>query len=155
VAEAETSICPQGKGGRGEEEPERPQGRGEAVAPGGKSDTEEISGKSAEEEADEEGRKAMNRIPGICRYCRCTEATPCSTPPCGEPCTWANRNRDVCSNPQCLLRWARDRRAAEAAYREKTRKRTPAEIHELIRSKGRRSAQRALKGIKPKGGNAA
>jgi hypothetical protein len=61
----------------------------------------------------------------------------------------------VCSNPQCLLRWARDRRAAEAAYREKTRKRTPAEIHELIRSKGRRSAQRALKGIKPKGGNAA
>lgn len=98
----------------------------------------------------------MMHVPGICRFCKCTEESPCGVPPCGEPCAWANRERDVCTNPTCLIRWADERRAQEARSRAAKRKRTPAEIHELIlRKKRGNRAQRRLKGLKPKGGNAA
>lgn len=93
--------------------------------------------------------------PGVCRFCSCTESTPCSTPPCGEPCAWTNRARTVCSAPKCQAALADEKRKAEYEARQRNRKRTPAEIHDLIRRKrhGRR-AQRKLKGLKPGSGEA-
>ncbi len=98
----------------------------------------------------------MTATPGVCRFCACTEETPCSTPPCGEPCAWADRGRTVCSAPRCLAAWARAKRMAEAERGRLNRKKTPAEIHELImRRKRGRSGERRLKGLKPGKGDAA
>lgn len=96
----------------------------------------------------------MKPVSGVCRFCRCTESNPCSTPPCGEPCAWVDANRTVCSNPSCLRAWGDLKRRADFERKRRLRKRTPAEIHELIMRKKRgRSKQRRLKGVKAgKGG---
>lgn len=93
----------------------------------------------------------MNQpISGVCRFCHCTEATPCSTPPCGEPCAWANRSRTVCTAPNCMRAWGELKQRAELQRRLANRKRTPAQIHDLIMRKKRGNrGQRKLKGIKP------
>lgn len=99
----------------------------------------------------------MRPIPGQCRFCHCTESNACSTPPCGEPCAWVDRNRTVCSNPSCLRAWGELKRRLEYEARKRNRKKTPAEIHALIvgKQKRGRSRQRKLKGVKPGSGDAA
>lgn len=92
----------------------------------------------------------MRPIPGTCRFCRCTEDTPCRTPPCGEPCAWANRSRTVCTAPRCMQAWRIEKLKADRERRARNRKPTPGQIHQLIMSKKRgRGKQRKLKGIKP------
>lgn len=49
--------------------------------------------------------------PGVCRYCQCTEDSPCSTPPCGEPCNWLDAERTVCSGRDCVIRYSADRKS--------------------------------------------
>jgi len=75
--------------------------------------------------------------PGVCRHCGCTESNPCRLQD-GDTCFWDNRERTVCSNPSCRRaegeRMARAKAAAKAA---RPRKLTSAEVHELIRSRGR------------------
>ena len=64
--------------------------------------------------------------PGTCRYCRCTDATPCSVPPYneGDHCGWiAGTVQTVCSSPSCLKAWIREQEAAKAA-REAARPRS-------------------------------
>lgn len=42
-------------------------------------------------------------IPGICRFCGCTEAMPCTVqlePP--AYCAWWDPEQTVCSSPQCI-----------------------------------------------------
>lgn len=41
--------------------------------------------------------------PGTCQYCGCTDERACSTPPCGEPCSWINKERTICSSPHCVI----------------------------------------------------
>jgi hypothetical protein len=49
-------------------------------------------------------------VPGVCRYCRCTEARAC---PGG--CAWIDADSTVCSAPACEEKWVTDNklRAAE------------------------------------------
>lgn len=83
--------------------------------------------------------------PGVCRHCGCTEDNACMTQT-GEPCHWMNRERTVCSNSPCIIaEEARLARAKAAAQAAKPRRLTPAEVHQLIRNRGR----------KPKKGRAA
>jgi hypothetical protein len=58
-----------------------------------------------------------NRAPsGVCRFCGCTETTPCSALRTGECCAWADRTQTFCTNPKCL---AKDvRRALASRFRE-------------------------------------
>lgn len=72
----------------------------------------------------------MTTAPGVCRYCRCTEANACRLPE-GDTCWWINAGRDVCSNPACIRRLYADKAIRDAELRRRTRKRTPAEIHAL------------------------
>ena len=56
--------------------------------------------------------------PGVCRYCRCTEDRACRIPPYGsdDTCAWMpDTMRTVCSNPQCIRAWERERKKAKAA----------------------------------------
>lgn len=39
--------------------------------------------------------------PGQCRHCRCTEENACQLAN-GDPCSWIDPQRLVCSNPECI-----------------------------------------------------
>jgi hypothetical protein len=83
-------------------------------------------------------------IPGTCRYCGCTDPNACRLAG-GEPCGWIDSTRTVCSSPPCVLAYQAAQARAREAFRQATRKLTPAEVHERIRNRGR----------KPKKGRAA
>lgn len=38
---------------------------------------------------------------GVCRYCGCTETTPCVRGN-GDPCAWLTAERDVCNGERCV-----------------------------------------------------
>lgn len=61
-------------------------------------------------------------IPGLCRYCACTEEKPCwyckSTH--GE-CCWYDKTRIVCSNPACSKQAVDARAAALRAAKPPTK----------------------------------
>jgi hypothetical protein len=43
--------------------------------------------------------------PGVCFVCGCTDDTPCMilvAENCVKPCSWANKERTLCDNPDCL-----------------------------------------------------
>lgn len=84
-------------------------------------------------------------IPGKCRHCGCTEHNACRLAD-GDPCGWIDWTRTVCSNPSCVRAEQARKAQVQAAFRQSTRKLTPAEVHEQIRNRGRR---------KPKKGQAA
>ena len=44
-------------------------------------------------------QKMKPGVPGVCRYCKCTEAFRCP-----EGCGWANGNATVCSTESCVKR---------------------------------------------------
>lgn len=52
--------------------------------------------------------------PGTCRYCDCTDDTPCSCPPTGEPCAWADETRNRCTAPACIKAYDAERNAIRA-----------------------------------------
>jgi hypothetical protein len=74
--------------------------------------------------------------PGTCRHCKCTEDNACRLSE-GDNCCWINRDRNVCSRPACIK--AEEARLARIP---KPRKRTTADIHELIRRGNRRPKKR-------------
>jgi hypothetical protein len=81
---------------------------------------------------------------GTCRFCHCTEADPCRIPG-GDTCAWMDGTRTVCTAPACQnAYWAESRRKSSDAA-AMFRKRSPAEIHELIKQEKRakRRASRA------------
>jgi len=79
-------------------------------------------------------REPMTIRATICRHCGCTENNPCRVYP-GEPCNWMDNTRTVCSNPSCVNAEAARKRRAVAA---KPKRLTPADVHALIRSRGRK-----------------
>lgn len=49
--------------------------------------------------------------PGVCRFCGCTETTPCTVPiDEGEtgPCSWVDANATLCTNPNCVAQFSLD-----------------------------------------------
>jgi len=76
--------------------------------------------------------------PGVCRFCHCTESNAC-TLPTGDPCSWFDCERTVCSNPACITAFQALQARQQFLHRQATRKKTPAEIHELIRRRGRKA----------------
>lgn len=58
----------------------------------------------------------MSGVPGVCRYCGCTEANACML--CtGDPCSWYDKDRTACNAPGCIRQYEADRRAAAAERR--------------------------------------
>lgn len=82
---------------------------------------------------------------GRCRYCRCTEDNPCSTPPSGEPCAWFNAERTVCTNDKCVGRYhvEEERGIVDAINRDQATRRSNAE--QRRQSRDRRRASRRKK----------
>ncbi len=79
--------------------------------------------------------------PGTCRYCGCTEHTPCNVPPYneGDTCGWIEGTmRTVCNAPPCASAWLKMRRAVAAA---RPRKLSSAEVHQRIMQRGRRGSR--------------
>lgn len=70
---------------------------------------------------------------GICRYCAIAEERVD-----GDRIRWLGRRRTVCNQPGCVRKFGLDIDRAEKADRRAKRKRTPAEIHELILDEKRR-----------------
>ena len=92
-------------------------------------------------------------IPGKCRHCGSTDHNPCRLED-GEPCSWIDATRTVCSRPACILAEQARKAQAEEAYRQSTRKLTPAEVHELIKNRGRRKPKKSgspRTGLGPRG----
>lgn len=85
----------------------------------------------------------MNK-PGTCCFCRCTEDNACKLPT-GDPCGWLDSTRTVCTGPACISAWFALQRRLMAEGSRATRKRSPGQIHELIREErnARRRAARA------------
>jgi hypothetical protein len=80
--------------------------------------------------------------PEICRYCGCTQDTPCKVYSGGEnnTCGWLHGTNHTCCNaPVCESRFYADKRRAESEAKARNRKRTPAEIEELIQEERRQS----------------
>jgi hypothetical protein len=77
--------------------------------------------------------------PGTCRYCGCTEESPCRLSD-GDTCSWINRERNVCSAPGCARRYYATLRTA------RPKKLAPWQVHERIleerRARRRASRQR-------------
>ena len=61
----------------------------------------------------------------------------------GDTCGWLTAERTVCTALPCLTEWAKHLRELERRRREKNRKRSPAEVHQIIieerRARRRRS----------------
>jgi hypothetical protein len=49
--------------------------------------------------------KPSNAVPGICRYCFCTERAACRIERRDGlyvTCSWADESKTLCTNPDCL-----------------------------------------------------
>jgi hypothetical protein len=68
---------------------------------------------------------------GVCQFCNCTEAKACCLAT-GDSCSWMGYRRNCCNNPLCIKAWHDGLVVATI-----TRKKTPGEISELIRRRGR------------------
>lgn len=81
---------------------------------------------------------------GTCRFCHCTESNACKLPD-GDPCSWFTADRTVCTSPACLNAYFAEQRRLMAEGSRATRKRTPGQIHELMKEErnAKRRAARA------------
>lgn len=88
---------------------------------------------------------------GRCRFCGCTEDNTCRLPN-SEPCGWLVRTQDVCNAPRCIRAWQAEQASKAAAEKLRTRRRTPAEIHQLIleERRARRRQYRANRAARKK-----
>lgn len=86
-----------------------------------------------------EVRRAVTAVPGICRRCGCSEDNPCRLAD-GEPCCWMDCARTLCNNPSCLTAESARRRLIVAS---RPRRLTSADVHDLIRGRGRKRSCRA------------
>ncbi|HVJ09306.1 MAG TPA: hypothetical protein VM554_13070 [Acidisarcina sp.] len=76
--------------------------------------------------------------PGTCRFCSCSEESPCSWHRQEGP-YWVNTQRNCCTAPGCIRARERELAARNQAARDIKRRRTPAEVHALIQGKRKRS----------------
>jgi hypothetical protein len=81
---------------------------------------------------------------GQCRFCRCTEDDPCRVPG-GDTCSWFDKSCTVCTGPACITAYFAEQRRLMAEGSRSTRKRTPGQIHELMKEErnAKRRAARA------------
>ena len=85
--------------------------------------------------------------PGACRFCRCHGPEgddPCKVPG-GDTCGWLDKTRTVCTGPRCIVAWFAEQRRKSSDAAAKFRKRTPGQIHELMKEErnAKRRAARA------------
>jgi hypothetical protein len=76
---------------------------------------------------------------GTCRFCRCTEDDPCRIPG-GDSCSWYVATRDVCTAPGCITAYHAELRRKMS----RNKRRTPAEIHALMKEE-KNAKQRAYR----------
>jgi hypothetical protein len=91
--------------------------------------------------------------PGVCRFCRCSEDSPCSWHR-KEGVTWVTARQNCCTAPQCINARSREINARMAMEKEWKRKKTPGEISELIKEEKRekqRKYRAKVKARKQKG----
>jgi hypothetical protein len=74
-----------------------------------------------------------NAVPGRCRFCGITEDQID-----GDRHRWLGDSRTVCAKPACIRAHYAEADRRKFEDRQRNRKRTPAEIHELIRGRGRK-----------------
>ncbi len=76
-----------------------------------------------------------------CRFCGCTRGDPCRVPPYneGDECAWLPQAAgNVCSAPQCALRWGDEERVqAKRRADARQKKRAPWQVHALIQQERR------------------
>lgn len=89
-------------------------------------------------------RETVATSAGTCRHCGCTEDDPCRLYT-GEPCSWADAARTVCSGPSCMKAEAARKRSAKVA---RPKRLTSADVHALIRGGGR---NRSCRKVNPRG----
>ncbi len=72
--------------------------------------------------------------PKVCRYCGCTEEDAC-TLPTGDPCSWYEATRTVCTNPGCVRKFeaVKAENRAKAAREKAERRMSSADVHDAIR----------------------
>jgi hypothetical protein len=63
---------------------------------------------------------------GICRICKCSPDNRCNIGS-GDECGWLTAERDVCTNPKCIVRYMAERRNGRRAI-ERTRREAVAPI---------------------------
>jgi hypothetical protein len=80
---------------------------------------------------------------GSCRFCHCTEDNACKLPT-GDPCGWWDSTRTVCTAPGCIIAYFAQERRKSSDAAAKFRKRTPGQIHELMRQE-KNAKQRAAR----------
>lgn len=54
-----------------------------------------------------------------CRFCKCTEGDACRLES-GETCWWMTKDKNLCSNPKCILAADVERKADRLARRQQT-----------------------------------
>ena len=54
--------------------------------------------------------------PGTCRHCNCTELNACRLED-GDPCSWTDGERTVCSNPKCIVAEQQRRARIKAEFK--------------------------------------
>ena len=86
-------------------------------------------------------REPMTMRAGVCRHCGCTEDNPCRLYT-AEACSWADATRTVCNSPSCMKAEAARKRSISAA---RPRRLTSADVHALIRGRGRKRSCRAAR----------
>lgn len=73
--------------------------------------TEKEDAKRDKEKQTPAPKPAEKKLPaGKCRYCGCTETTPCHVGKAGA-CAWYDKDRTLCTNPQCLRKFNADKQA--------------------------------------------
>lgn len=80
-------------------------------------------------------------MPGVCRFCSITEDQID-----GDKHCWLGPSRTVCNGPPCVRAHYAERDRAELAKKKANRKRTPAEIHQLMIEERRERRRRGRKG---------
>jgi hypothetical protein len=85
-------------------------------------------------------------IPGVCQFCSITDAQID-----GDKVSWHNGARDCCSRYACVKRYQAQIKGARRAFQAQTRKKSPAEIHELQKQERRERNRRYREAAKSRG----
>lgn len=86
-------------------------------------------------------------VPGVCRFCKVKEDQVD-----GDKLSWHCTDRTCCSNYACVRQhWAEIDRAKRIRTTTANRKRTPAEIHQLILDEKRAKRRRYREAAKARG----
>ena len=81
----------------------------------------------------------INAPEGTCQFCQCTEANACRLAT-GDPCCWMSKRRNCCNNPQCIASW----HAGLPEPAKAKPKLRSADIHQLIRSRGKKKPRKRM-----------